>query len=59
MTVRALMRLDSGAGTGPGVEVWRGRINASRIAVGDDKASVREVQAVYEPRMYWNHAAGF
>ena len=57
-TVRALADLSSGSGATTNEEVWRGRIDTTRLVIADDKASAAEVAAVFEPGMYWNPVVG-
>jgi tetratricopeptide (TPR) repeat protein len=59
VTVSALSKLSSGGGPGPSVEIWRGRIDVTRLGARDDKASAAEVREVFDPQMYWNTIAGF
>jgi hypothetical protein len=58
VTISALSKLSSGGGAGPTVEVWQGRIDVTRLGAGDDKASAREVEEVFD-NTYWNPIAGF
>jgi tetratricopeptide (TPR) repeat protein len=58
--ISALSKLSSGSGPGPAVEVWRGRIDVTRLGASDDQASAAEVKEVYDQqRMYWNSIEGF
>jgi tetratricopeptide (TPR) repeat protein len=59
LTVRALTRLTSGSGAGPSDIAWQGRMNVTGIIVPDDRASTREVRAVFVGRMYTNPISGF
>jgi hypothetical protein len=59
VTIRALARLSSGSGPGPTVDVWRGRVDVTRLGAPDDRASAREIAAVYDPqRMHWSPLSG-
>jgi hypothetical protein len=59
VTVSALSKLSSGGGPGPAVEVWRGRIDVTRLGARDDQASAAEVREVFDPKMYWDTIRGF
>lgn len=57
VTIRALSRLSSGSGPGPVEEIWRGRVDATRLLVRDDQASAAEIRAVFD-QLSWNPVAG-